>query len=87
MGGWLAGRGGIFIVSLMLAGTLLCPGGTRHGIALADQKGEAPVPREERGAVDSGEAAEANFACLRHFSVSPIPWRCPLGARGRRFAP
>ena len=27
------------------------------------------------------------FSCLRHFSVSPVPWRCPLRARGRRFAP
>ena len=58
MGGWIADRGGTFVVSLILAGTLSCPGWTKYGIALADQKAEVSTPREERGAAASGEAAE-----------------------------
>ena len=58
MGRWIAGRGGTLIVSLVLAGTLSCSGWTKHGIAFADQKGEASAPREERGVAASGEAAE-----------------------------
>jgi hypothetical protein len=58
MGGWTAGRGGTFIVSLIVAGALLYPGGTKQGIACADQMAEAPVPREERGIAASGATAE-----------------------------
>ncbi len=53
MGEWIAGKGGTFIFSLVLASTLLCPGWTKHGIALADQKAEASAPQEERGVAAS----------------------------------
>jgi len=55
---WLAGRGGVLIVPLILAGILLCPGWTAHGIAVAEQKEEASASREEGGEATSGEAAE-----------------------------
>jgi hypothetical protein len=59
MGGWIAGRWGTFIVTVTIAGTLLCPGWTNHGIVHADQQGVAPDPLEERGGAASGsEAAE-----------------------------
>jgi hypothetical protein len=58
MDGWIARRRGTFIVSLILVGTLLCPGWTKHGNAIADQMAEASAPREERGVAASGEAAE-----------------------------
>lgn len=58
MGGWLAHRRGTFIVSLILAGTLLCPGGTKHGIALADQGIETSALHAKGGAASSDEAGE-----------------------------
>ncbi|MFZ3209135.1 MAG: porin [Geobacteraceae bacterium] len=58
MGGWIVGRGGPFVGSLILVGTLLCPNWTKHGIAIADQNAEVSAPREERGGAASGEAAE-----------------------------
>jgi hypothetical protein len=58
MGGWIAGRVGTFTVSLILAVTLLCPGWTKPGVALAGQTAEASAPREERGVAASGEAPE-----------------------------
>ena len=58
MGRWIVRRRGTFILSVILAGTLLCPGWTKHGIALADQKAEASAPREEMEAAASGEAVE-----------------------------
>ena len=57
MAGWKSGRWGIFIISLILAANLLCPGLMKHGVAIADQKAGAPAPREERGVSASGEAA------------------------------
>ena len=62
MGEWIAGRGRAFILSLILAGTLLCPGWTKHGTAIADQKVEASAPREESGTAASGQAAEYHTA-------------------------
>jgi hypothetical protein len=56
MGGWIAGRSGAFILSLIFAGTLLCPGWTKHGIAHADQKAESSTPTEERGGAASDAA-------------------------------
>jgi hypothetical protein len=50
MGRCIAGKRGTFTLSLILAGTLLCPGWTKHGIAIADQKAETAAPQEERGA-------------------------------------
>jgi hypothetical protein len=60
MGGWNAGRGGTFFLSLMLilVGTFLCPCWTKHGTAMAGQKAEAAAHLEEREAAVSGEAAE-----------------------------
>ena len=58
MGGWIADRRWSFIVSLILVGTLLCPGWTTYGIAIADQKAEASAPQDEREGAASGEAAE-----------------------------
>jgi hypothetical protein len=58
MGGRITGKRGALIVSLTLAGALLCPGWTKHGSAFADQKGEVSAPQEERGGAASGEAAE-----------------------------
>src|ERR1035441_638779 len=58
MGRWIAGRGGTFTLSLIIAGTLLCPGWTKHGIAIAEQKAEASAPQEESSAALSGEAVE-----------------------------
>ena len=58
MSRWLPGRSGTLILTLILAGTLLCPGWTKHGIAIADQKAEASAPQEERSVALSGEAVE-----------------------------
>jgi hypothetical protein len=60
MGGWNAGRGGTFFLSLMLilVGTFLCPCWTKHGTAMAGHKAEAAAHLEERVAAVSGEAAE-----------------------------
>ena len=58
MGGWIAGRCRTFIFSLVLAGMLLCPGVTQHGIASAGQEAEAPAPQAEKTVAVSGAAAE-----------------------------
>jgi hypothetical protein len=58
MGGWIADRRWTFILTLVLTGSLLCPGWTKHGIAIATQGAETAAPLEERGAAVSGEAAE-----------------------------
>jgi len=55
---WITGRQGIFFISLVLAGTLLSPNWTKHGIALAGQKAEESASQEEREAARSDEAAE-----------------------------
>ena len=49
MGRCIAGRRGTFTLSLILAGTLLCPGWTKHGIAIADKKPGVSAPQQERG--------------------------------------
>lgn len=62
MGGWIAGREGVLILSLLLTGILMGSGWPRHGIACADQKPEAPALREESKAAASGEYAEYHTA-------------------------
>ncbi len=54
MSGWMAGRQGTSIISLILAGILLCPDWTNHGIAFADQQ----VAASGGEAASTGEAAE-----------------------------
>jgi len=58
MDGWIVGRAVYFILSMVLAATLLCPGWAKHGIALAEQKSVALAPQEGGGAADAGEVAE-----------------------------
>lgn len=57
MGGWFTGRRWTFILPLLLAGILVYPGWTKHGIAFADQTAEESTPREEGGEAATGEAA------------------------------
>ena len=55
---WISVREVTIIFSLILAGTLFCPGWTKHGIAIADQKALASAPLEGSDAAASGETAE-----------------------------
>jgi hypothetical protein len=55
---WIVDSKGILIVSMSLACTLLTPGWTKYGTALADQKSDAAAPRNESGGSASGEALE-----------------------------
>lgn len=57
MGGWAAGRRRPFILPLILAGILLCPGWTKGGSACADQTAEASILREEGWVADTGDEA------------------------------
>jgi hypothetical protein len=85
MGSGLAGRGGAFCVSVILAGMLLCPGWAKEGIARADQKAEVPAPREESTANVSAEAVEHHTA-LAGEPLHRVPWWTspPVTAATRR---
>jgi len=58
MGGRISDRGGMYIVSLIIAGILLYPGWTKHGISFADQKAEESVSQEEGGPAAFDETSE-----------------------------
>ena len=55
---WIPSRRRTVILSLIIAGALLCPGWTNHGLAMADQKGEVSVPKENKLATVPIEDAE-----------------------------
>lgn len=58
MTGRRVNRGGNYIVSLIFAGILLCPGWAKNGSADDGQKTEVPVSQEERGIAADGETSE-----------------------------
>ena len=58
MTGQRVNSGGNYIVSLIFAGILLCPGWAKNGIADADQKAEVSVSQEERGVTADGETSK-----------------------------
>lgn len=51
-------RGGNFIVSLIIAGILLCPGWAKNGIAVAGQNAYLSVFQEEQGTPADGETSK-----------------------------
>ena len=55
---WIIDSRVIFFLSLILAGILVCPGWTKHGIALAGQNTEASSPLVAGEGAASGNAAE-----------------------------
>jgi len=82
-------RGGTLVVSLVIAGALLCPGWMKQGIARADQKAEATAPLEESGAAASAEDVEHHTALAGeplHTVFMGRPVDIPARDRGQETA-
>jgi len=89
MGGWIAGKGGAIVLTMILAGTLLCPGWMSSGIARADHKAEASAPREDSVIAVSAEDAEYHTALAGeplHTVFLGKPVDVPVRDRGQETA-